>query len=202
MAISYPSLLLAALLATGRVAAQTDYDLVAASSEIDGEKNEALFRKVKISHGAMSLAADQGIGVGQANSQNFDDSRWLFHGNVKIITEQGQITADDADATWVHGELAKALVTGKPALFEQRDAKNGKPIHGRANVIDYQVAKGLITLSKDAWLSNGADEMHAEVLKYNLLDRKLIADPGEQNAQRVHITIPPTQKIAPQPTKP
>jgi lipopolysaccharide transport protein LptA len=111
------------------------------------------------------------------------------------------MTADDADATWVHGELANAVVTGKPAVFEQRNAQNGKPIHGHADVIDYQVGKGLITLSKDAWLSNDADEMHAEVLKYNLLERKLIADPGEQNSQRVHIKIPPNQKIAP-PTKP
>jgi len=191
MAISYPSLALIVLIAAGPVAAQTGYDVIAASTEIDQDKNEIVLHKVKISHGLMSISADQAIGVGQSTSMNFDDSHWLFHGNVKIVTEQGQITADDADATWVHGELANAVVNGKPAQFEQRDAKSGKPIHGHADMIDYQVHKGLITLSKDAWLSNGADEMHAEVLKYNLLERKLIADPTEQNAQRVHIKIPP-----------
>jgi len=201
MAISYPSLLAIALLASGPVTAQTGYDVVADSTVIDYAKNEVLLRKVKITRGVMSLAADQGVGVSQSTSANFDDSHWVFHGNVKIVTEQGQITADDADATWVHGELANAIVTGKPAVFEQRNAKNGKPIHGHADAIDYQVGKGLITLSKDAWLSNDSDEMHAEVLKYNLFEKKLIADPSEQNSKRVHITIPP-QKIAPPPPKP
>jgi lipopolysaccharide transport protein LptA len=191
MAISYPSVLLFAVLVPGPVDPQTGYDVVAASSEMDYGKNEIVLHKVKISRGVMSLAADQGIGVSQSTSANFDDSHWVFHGNVRIVTEQGQMTADDADATWVHGELANALVTGKPAVFEQRNAKNGKPINGHADVIDYQVGKGLITLSKDAWLSNGADEMHADVLKYNLLERKLIADPADQNSQRVHIKIPP-----------
>jgi lipopolysaccharide export system protein LptA len=199
MAISYRSLVLIALLAAGPVAAQEGYDVVADSTVIDYAKNEVLLRRVKITRGVMSLAADQGTGVSQSTSANFDDSHWLFHGNVKIVTEQGQIAADDADATWVHGELAKALVTGKPAVFEQRNAKNGKPIQGHADVIDYEVGKSLITLSKDAWLSYDSGEMHAEVLKYNLLERKLIADPGEQNSQRVHIKIPPNQKIAPPP---
>jgi lipopolysaccharide transport protein LptA len=191
MAVSFPDLLLVALLASAPAASQADYDVVAASSEMDYGKNEIVLHKVKISHGAMSIAADQAIGVGQATSTNFEDSHWLFHGAVRIVTERGEISADDADATWVHGELSIAIVTGKPAQFEQLDAKSGRPIHGHANVIDYQVAKGLITLSKDAWLSNGADEMRAEVLKYNLVERKLLADPSEQNSQRVHIKIPP-----------
>ncbi|MGA2707452.1 MAG: lipopolysaccharide transport periplasmic protein LptA [Steroidobacteraceae bacterium] len=171
--------------------------LDAQSSEVDYLKNELLFHKVKISQGGMSVSADQAQANGQSTDLNFEDSHWVFRGNVKIAMDQGQLESDEADVTFVKNLLAKAVVTGKPAAFVQHDPKNGKPVQGHAEVIEYDVDKATIMLSKDAWISNGPDEIRGETLKYNLLEKKMFANPSEQNSQRVHITItppPPTPK--------
>lgn len=160
-------------------------------TEIDYQRNEITFRKVKISKGAMSVSADQAQANGQSTTVNFEDSNWVFKGNVKIATDQGQLASDEADVTFVKNLLARAIVTGKPAAFEQHNPVNGKPVHGNADLITYDVAKGTVLLSGNAWISNGPDEIRGESLKYNLLEKKMIADPGEQNSQRVRITITP-----------
>ena len=64
--------------------------LDAQSSELDYKNNNLIFRKVRISQGNMSVAADQA----QATGLDFENSRWVFRGNVKITMEQGQLTSD------------------------------------------------------------------------------------------------------------
>jgi lipopolysaccharide transport protein LptA len=171
--------------------------LDAQSSEVDYLKNKLLFRKVRISQGGMSVSADQAQANGQSTNLNFEDSHWVFRGNVKIAMDQGQLESDEADVTFVKNLLAKAIVTGKPAAFVQHAPKNGKPVHGHAEHIEYDVEKATIMLSGDASITNGPDDLRAETLKYNLLEKKMFANPSEQNSQRVHITItppPPTPK--------
>ena len=53
-------------------------------------------------------------------------------------------------------------------------------------------------LTKNAWLSDGENEVRGESLKYNVLAQSIIADAADQNSQRVHIIITPTTP----PTKP
>lgn len=164
--------------------------------EIDYANDSVVARKVKISQGGMSVTADLATANGQSTNLNFENSKWVFRGNVKIQTDQGQLTSDEADVTFLKGVLVKALITGKPAAFEQRVPKSGKRVVGHAEIIEYDVAKGTIQLSKNAWLSDGPDHMDGELLKYNLIEKKLIADPTEQNSQRVHITITPPPPAA------
>ena len=46
-------------------------------------------------------------------------------------------------------------------------------------------------LLKNAWLSDGQNEIRGESLKYNLLAQSIVAEAAEQNSQRVHIIITP-----------
>jgi lipopolysaccharide transport protein LptA len=168
--------------------AREPIQLDAQSSELDYGTNQLLFKKVKISQGAMSIAADQA----HATGLDFENSHWAFTGDVKIIVEQGQLTSDQADATFDKKLLVKVLISGKPAAFEQSNAAAGKqPVHGHADSIDYNVAKGIVHLAGNAWLSDGQTEIRHESLTYSLQDRKMIADASEQSSQRVHITITP-----------
>jgi len=64
--------------------------------------------------------------------------------------------------------------------------------------IDYDAAKGVVRLTKNAWLSDGQNEVRGESLKYNVIAQSIIADAADQNSQRVHIIITPTTT----PTKP
>jgi len=173
--------------------------LEAQSTSIDLKTNSALFGKIRISQGGMSISADQG----QASQQHsadmyFQDNVWNFRGNVKITVEQGQLLSDDAQITFVNNVLSKAIVNGKPASFEQTVAKTGKLAKGHADTIDYDAGKHLVRFLKDAYLTNGDHEMLGQSVKYDILGQKVIAEEAEQNSQRVHIIItPPPPKPKP-----
>ncbi len=112
---------------------QADILLESQSVSIDLKTNSAVFTKIRISEGAMSITADQG----QANQQRstdmyFENNVWNFRGNVKITVEQGQLFSDDAQITFVNNVLSKAVANGKPASFEQTVTKTGKPAKGHA----------------------------------------------------------------------
>jgi lipopolysaccharide transport protein LptA len=166
---------------------QQAISLDAQSSELDYKNNNLIFRKVRITQGDMSVAADQA----QATGLDFENSRWVFRGNVKITMDQGLLTSDEAEITFAKKLLSKAIVHGNPAAFEQRIAKTGKLAQGRADSIDYDVTKGVVHFSKNAWLSDGQNEIRGESLKYNVLAQNIVAESAEQGSQRVHIIITP-----------
>src|SRR6202046_4745628 len=212
MAVSLPAKLLAlvALLAPLAQAyaapareRQADILLEAQSTPIDPKTNTAVFSKIRISRGAMSITADQG----QANEQRskdlyFENNVWNFRGNVKITVEQGQLFSDDAQITFVNNALSKAIANGKPASYEQTVTKIGKPAKGHAETIDYDASKHLVRFLKDAYLTNGDHEILGQSVKYDILAQKVIADEAEQNSQRIHIVITPPPKTAPPKTNP
>jgi len=167
--------------------------LDAAYSEMDLKSNNVIFHKARISQGSMSIAADQAQGSGL----DFDNSHWVFRGNVKITMEQGMLASDEADIAFAKKLVAKAVVNGKPAIFEQKLVKLGKTAKGHADTIDYDVTKGIVHFSKNAWLSDGDREIQGESLKYNLLTQTIIAEASEQASQRVHIIITPPAKPKP-----
>jgi lipopolysaccharide transport protein LptA len=173
--------------------------LDAQSVSIDLKTNSALFSKIHISEGGMSITADQGQASQQRSTDlYFQDNVWNFRGNVKITVEQGQLFSDDAQITFVNNVLSKAVVNGKPASFEQTVAKTGKLAKGHAESIDYDAAKHLVRFLKNAYVTNGDHEMLGQSVKYDVLGQKLIAEEAEQNSQRVHIIItPPPPKSAP-----
>ena len=172
---------------------QQAISLDAQSSELDYKNNNLIFRKVRITQGDMSVAADQA----QATGLDFENSRWVFRGNVKITMDQGQLASDEAEVTFAKKLLSKAVVNGNPATFEQRIAKTGKLAQGHADTIDYDVAKGVVHLSKNAWMSDGDREILGESLKYNVLAQTIVAESAEQGSQRVRIVITPPAKPKP-----
>ncbi|MGA9025137.1 MAG: lipopolysaccharide transport periplasmic protein LptA [Steroidobacteraceae bacterium] len=167
--------------------AQQTIALDAQSSEFDFRNNNLVFHKVRIAQGPMSVAADQA----QATGLDFENSHWIFRGNVVITLEQGELTSDSAEVTFARKLLAKAIINGNPAQFQQRVAKTGRLAQGRADLIEYDVGKGIVRLAKNAWLSDGQNEIRGESLKYNVLDQRILAEAAEQNSQRVHIIITP-----------
>jgi lipopolysaccharide transport protein LptA len=165
--------------------------LDAQSSELDLKTNNVFFRKVRIAQGPMSVTADQGQATREALNGNFDNSLWVFRGNVKITMDQGQLTADEATITFLKKLLSRAVAKGKPAEFEQHIEKTGKMAHGHADIIDYDATNNTVRLTKNAWLSDGQNEVRGESLKYNVLAQSIVADAAEQGSQRVHIIITP-----------
>ncbi len=165
--------------------------LDAQSADVDLANNNVVFRKVRITQGNMAISADQGQGTKQTTRLNFEDSLWIFRGSVKITVPDGLLTSDDAQINFTNQLLARAVANGKPAAFEQKVIKTGKLAQGRAETIDYDAGKGLVTLQKNGWLSDGQYEIRGESLKYNMAAQSIVAEAAEQGSQRVHIVITP-----------
>jgi lipopolysaccharide export system protein LptA len=177
--------------------------LDAQSTEVDLRNNSAVFTKVRISQGNITISADQGHASQTSSALAFDNNLWDFRGNVKITMDQGVLLSDEAQITFVNKQLTRATATGKPATFEQVIPKTGKVAKGRAGEVDYEVGKGIVHFSKDAYVTDGQNEMRGQSLKYNVAAQSVSADAAEQGSQRVHIIItPPPPKSAPAPATP
>lgn len=166
--------------------------LDAASSDFDYKNNSLRFREIRLSQGVLRVEAAEA----HATGLNFDNSQWSFHGAVKITTADGTLTSNNATVDFHDNTLVRAVINGSPATFSQQRppaAPGGKPrqVHGAAGRIDYDLAAGTVRLSESATLSDGANEIAGRTLVYGLRDQRVLANPGEQSAERVRITIQP-----------
>jgi lipopolysaccharide transport protein LptA len=189
----------AAAAAAGKVAPQPIV-LDAQSGELDLHTGNEVFHKVRITQGDMVVTADQAQASQPGTKLNFNNSLLTFRGAVKINTDKGLLTADEAQLTFVNNTLPKAVATGKPGAFEQRVGKTGKQAKGQAETIDYDVPKGIVRFLKNAFLSlsDPQYEIHAQAIRYDSINQKIIADEAEQGSQRIHsIFTPPPSKNAP-----
>jgi lipopolysaccharide transport protein LptA len=144
---------------------------------------------VKIWQGDISVAADEADAKGQ--SQDFKDSHWNFGGKVHVRSEQqGDLRADHASVEITGGELASAIVTGSPALFEQTRPTAGRLAKGHASSIDYEVAAATVTLTGDAVLNDdhNGEDLHSPSITYNVRTMNTEADGGSAGRARMTIT--------------
>jgi lipopolysaccharide transport protein LptA len=143
---------------------------------------------VVISQGSTRVRADHARGTGGLNFQN---SRWIFTGNVQIeAPPRGSLRSDQATVEFRDNRIAGATINGNPAEFEQQRAGDLGMEKGHADEIVYDVSQGTILLSKDAWISDGHNEMSAPSISYSIREQKVLATSGSAT-QGVHITITP-----------
>lgn len=136
----------------------------------------------------VSVSADSA----QATGLDFNNSKWLFTGKVYVRTQsQGQLHSDRASVEFSNNLLARAIVTGSPAQFEQAPTAAGTPAKGHASTIDYDVVAGTVKLTGDAWLARGDSKMEAPSITYNVRDKEVEGQNGAVPGSRVHMTIVP-----------
>jgi lipopolysaccharide transport protein LptA len=191
--------MLAALLAQASVAQerrQLPIDLNAASTDVDYKANRVRFRDVVISQGDTTVQAERA----EATGLDFEDSRWIFEGDVRIHVEQrGTLRSDRAIVEFTDNRIARATITGEPAQFEQQRAESNIMARGRAGSIEYAVADGTVRLSENAWLTDGRNEINGPVLVYDIRAQRVQAAGEPGGDQRVRITINPSEeKSAPE----
>jgi lipopolysaccharide transport protein LptA len=159
----------------------------AKSSDFDYAKDTLLFRKVRVSQGTTSVEADEATATGL----NFDNSRWVFRSNVKISVEGGSLTSDEAAVTFANNQIARAVITGSPAQFEQKLENSEDIAHGRAASIEYDFTTETIRMLQDAYLTDGHNDIRGQTLVYSIREQRVLANPSDQGDERVRITINP-----------
>jgi lipopolysaccharide transport protein LptA len=147
---------------------------------------------VRVTQGPNSIQSGAAKAVGPT-----ENSRWSFQKAVRIVTSEAQLDSDSANASVVNSRLSQARAEGSPAQFQQRGGGADRP-RGRAGVIEYDFAAGVVKFSDQVWFSNGKDEFRGDVLIYNVRDERV------QSQGRVRGTIRPQGKttVQPPPTAP
>lgn len=168
-------------------------ELVAASSDFDYKKNTLLFKQVKITQGPMIVEAQEATATGL----NFENSEWTLSGQVRITVPDGKLTSSDARVTFRDNQIAKALIRGTPAEFEQRVKETRQLAQGRAKSIEYDVQGGVVRLDGDAWLTDGDNVIRGNTLVYDIAKQRVAANPGGTDPGGVRITINPKSQDKP-----
>ena len=162
----------------------------AVSSEADLAKGTGEFSGITITQGGVRLQADHAHG---SYPVDFKNSHWTFAGHVRIddADQHGSLRADQAVVDFRDGHIERATATGKPAEFEQQRAEGAPLARGRAEEIAYDMSNGSVRLSRDAWLSDGQNEISGPLLVYNIRAQHMQAAAAPGTDQRVHIVITP-----------
>jgi lipopolysaccharide transport protein LptA len=147
---------------------------------------------VRVTQGPMSIEA----GAAKAKDVRSQNAHWTFENSVHIVTSEAELQSDTASAAVVGGELARARAQGSPAQFAQRGGKTDAQVRGRAGVIEYDIAAGVVTLTDNVWFSNGKDEFRGDVVIYNVRDERV------QSQGRVRGIIRPQGKTTVSPPTP
>lgn len=179
---------------SGTLAADTtpsgaEIQLESAGTEVDAVTKQLTLPKVRISQAGYEIQAE----LGQAKGLNFDDSEWIFTGKVKITTPQGSSSADRATVHFVQNKITELHLSGRPATFEQHASNRQKQLlaQGHADNVDYYLKNNSIRLQNNAWIQYGQNEFSGRTMVYDLTHQRILANPNEQQGERVRILITP-----------
>jgi lipopolysaccharide transport protein LptA len=163
---------------------QLPIQLTASSLNFDSQKGVVEYGAVTITQGEIRITADRAVTTGV----DFEDSRWQFSGTVRISMPDSALASDTAEVRFAGGEIQSAVVTGKPATFEQR--REGNLAQGRAVRIDYDLKRATVELAGEAWVSDGKTEINGETLVYSTANQRVVSQ------KQVVITIQPDEPPA------
>ena len=127
-----------------------------------------------------------------ANSTNgtLGDGVTTLRGDVDIRQGTLHITADEARVNKVDGRVNSVTFHGQPAFLEQEIEDQGL-VQATSNVIDYQVASGLVTLTGNADVKHPQYQISGESLTYDLNIQHFQGSSDGNGNGRIHIRLDP-----------
>lgn len=116
-----------------------------------------------------------------------------FSGDVVLTQGSIKITADKL--TVIRGTKANQeimIAEGNVATFHQMQ-DDGKPLDAQANIVKYEVAKGKITLDKNAQVKQLDSQINGTKIVYFLETEELSVSTDQNSKQRVKTVFLPAQ---------
>jgi lipopolysaccharide transport protein LptA len=98
--------------------------------------------------------------------------------------------ADEAEVSKIDGRVNSVTFRGQPAFLEQEIEEQGL-VQATANVIDYQVASGLVTLTGNADVKHPQYQISGDLLTYDLNIQHFQGSSDENGNGRIHIRLDP-----------
>jgi lipopolysaccharide export system protein LptA len=118
------------------------------------------------------------------------DGVTTLRGSVDIHQGTLRITADEAEVNKIDGRVNSVTFRGQPAFLEQEIEEQGL-VQATANVIDYQVASGIVTLTGNADVKHPQYQISGELLTYDLNIQHFQGSSDENGNGRIRILLDP-----------
>lgn len=118
------------------------------------------------------------------------DGVTTLKGSVDIRQGTLRITADEAEVKKIDGRVGSVTFRGQPAFLEQEIEEQGL-VQATANVIDYQVASGIVTLTGNADVKHPQYQISGELLTYDLNIQHFQGSSDQDGNGRIHILLDP-----------
>lgn len=137
----------------------------------------------------------------------------VYYGNVKLRQGTLRLDADKLEVRFEDDVLQSAIAVGEPAVFRQRPDGKEQDVVGKALFIHLDEVNNIITLTRDAILSQGQDTVTGKTITYNMATDKMQVRSGddaptrttktpEQSTQTSTASAPPTDEAEPAPADP
>lgn len=135
----------------------------------------------------------------EADNVTLDDIKKIsiFQGNVILIQGTLMMRADRIEARQNGDGLQSVSASGRPVSFRQKRDGVDEYIEGFANQVEFDNVQSLLSLSGDARLRKGDDEIRGNLITYDA-KTEFYKVAGQQNVQgpsgRVRVVIRPKPK--------
>jgi lipopolysaccharide transport protein LptA len=177
---------LAAAAGAQSLAAPPGIELSAETFSYDGGTSRVVFQGLKISQKDLSVAADRAT----VDALDFKRSTWQLRGNVQISVGTAKIASDEALLQVRNNELATVELRGDPATFEDTAPAHAEAVEGHANRLFFDTSKRTLSLTDNAWLRLGANEIMSCDLIFDL-DAETFSSGTTDCGERVRIKPAP-----------
>ncbi|MEM9058256.1 MAG: LptA/OstA family protein [Pseudomonadota bacterium] len=105
--------------------------------------------------------------------------------------QQTRVNASRAELEFRDNALVNAVLTGAPATFEGVALEGEEPTFGEALTMAYDFVNGIVTLTDEARLTDGTNQISGGSIRYDTLQQRVIAGSDGGDGERVQITITP-----------
>lgn len=123
-----------------------------------------------------------------------------YTGNVVITQGSLKATGNTAVVYVKNGQLTRAILTGNPATFQERDDK-GQLVTGHADNANYLATEQTVILTGNAALARAGDTLESPLITYDMA-AEVVKAGGKQGGERVHVVIQPRKPEANTPDNP
>jgi len=120
-----------------------------------GNSSRVDMRGLRISQGDTTIEAD----TASASGFDCEQSEWRLDGNVRITVGSLRIEGTSARFVCQDDRLQQFELRGAPATFESIEPGDTRAASGGANLLAYDDAEARLSLTGDAWLSVGSNEI-------------------------------------------
>lgn len=97
----------------------------------------------------------------------------VYYGNVKLRQGTLKLDADKLEVRFADDKLQSAVAVGEPAVFRQRPDGKDVDVVGEALFIHLDEVQNIVTLTRNAVLTQGSDSVAGRTIVYNMATDKM-----------------------------